>query len=347
MTKHRLCAAALLLATAGYQSAAMSAPPIDFTTYQGADRSELLLAAAQKEGEVTVYHVYPVLTAVEAAFTKKYGIKVKDWRADSESIVQRVITEARGGRFIADIMQNESAESQSLSREKLLAAVDSPSQKNLIPEAIPKHREWVGITLDVYVAAYNTDKLKKQDLPKTYQDLLDPKWKGKLSVEANDYMWFGALVESMGEAKGRKLFSDLVSTNGISFRKGHTLLTTLVASGETTMGLSNYYHTITPLKKKGAPVDFITLQPLIAQLGAIAVTKKAPHPAAAMLFYDFMLNEGEQIISDEGYAVTAKKIPSPFAGIPMKVVDPDAALDNQDKWTKTYNDVLLNGVKPK
>jgi iron(III) transport system substrate-binding protein len=327
---------------AGLHIPAMSAPAtVDFTTYDGADRNELLLAAAQKEGELTVYHVYPVLTAVEAAFTKKYGIKIKNWRADSESVLNRVVSEAHGGRNDVDIVQNESAENQALHREKLLAPINSPYQKNLIAEAMPNHKEWTGITIDVYVAAYNTNHVKKEDLPKTYQDLLDPKWKGKLSVEANDYLWFSSLLSAMGEEKGRKLFSDIVATNGMSFRKGHTLLSTLVASGEATMGLSAYYLTVTPLKKKGAPIDYIALQPLIAQLGAIGVTRKAPHPAAAMLFYDFVLNEGEQIMSDEGYAVTSKKIKSPFAGVPMKMVDPDVALDNQAQWTKNYNEVLM------
>ncbi|HEY4074559.1 MAG TPA: extracellular solute-binding protein [Herbaspirillum sp.] len=346
MNKLLIKISALILIAGGWHISAIGAPSgMDFATYHGADRNELLIAAAQKEGEVSVYQDYPVMTAVEAAFTKKYGIKVKSWRADSESILQRVITEARGGRNEVDVIQNNSPENQALHREKMLQMVNSPYQKELMPEAIPNHKEWVGFTLDVYLGAYNTDKVKKEDLPKSYEDLLDPKWKNKLSIEANDYGWFNALIAAMGEEKGRKLFTNIVKTNGMSFRKGHSLMAALVASGEAQMALSSYYCTIPPLKKKGAPIGMTTLQPLIGQMGTVALLKKAQHPAAAMLFYDFLITEGQQIIVDGGYVATTKKIVSPFDKVPMKIIDPDVALDSQDKWVKTYNDILLSNAK--
>ena len=331
--------------TVGWLIPARAAPAgMDFATYQGADRNELLIAAAKKEGEVSVYQVYPVILDVEAAFTKKYGIKVKSWRADSESVLQRTVTEQRGGRTDLDISQNNSPENTALHREKLLQAIDSPYQKELMPGAVPAHKEWAGVTMDVYVTAYNTDKVKKEELPKSYEDFLNPKWKNKLAIEANDYAWFNALIAAIGEDKARKLFTDIVKTNGLTFRKGHSLMAGMVSSGETWMALSAYYLTVPPLQKKGAPIAMTPIQPLIGQLGTVAVLKKAPHPAAAILFYDFMITEGQQIIADGGYVATTRKITSPFENVPMKVIDPDVALDNQQKWVKTYNEILLNNA---
>ncbi|MDB5776662.1 MAG: fbpA 3 [Herbaspirillum sp.] len=313
--------------------------------YQGGDRDDLLIAAAKKEGEVSIYQAYPALNSVEAAFTKKYGIKVKNWRAGSEAILQRVITESRGSRFDVDIVQNNAPEQEALHREKLLQEVYSPHLKDLVPGASPAHKEWVGITLDVWTAAYNSDKIKKEDLPKTYQDLLNPKYKNKLGVEANDYGWFGYLLSELGEPQSKKLFSDIVKTNGMSFRKGHSLLATMVSSGEVPIGLSLYSWTVPPMKKKGAPVEPLLLQPILAQFSTMAMVKKAPHPNAAMLFYDFMLNEGQQILADQDFVVTTKKIVTPFTNVPLKILDPGRALDTQDKWTQEYENILIKNDK--
>ncbi|HEY4317482.1 MAG TPA: extracellular solute-binding protein [Herbaspirillum sp.] len=331
--------------TGAWQSAVAAPSGIDFATYTGPDRNELLVAAAKKEGEVSVYQAYPALSVVEAAFTKKYGIKVKSWRADSETILQRVVTEARGGRNEVDIVQNNSPEQEGLHREKLLQEVKSPYLADMIPEAFPTHREWVGLTQDIWIAAYNSEKVKKEDLPKTYEDLLDPKWKGRLAVEANDYAWFGNLVAAMGDQKARKLFADLVANNGMSFRKGHSLLAALIASGEVPIGLSVYSWSVAPLKKKGAPIEPLLLQPVLAEFSALAMIKKAPHPAAAVLFYDFLFSEGQQILSDLYFIPASKKIKHAFTGVPIKYIDPGLAIDSQDKNKKVYDDVLLKNAK--
>jgi iron(III) transport system substrate-binding protein len=317
----------------------------EMAAYQGADRHDRLVAAAKNEGgELSVYHVYPNLPVVMAAFTNKYGIKIKAWRSGSEGVLRKVTSEARAGRFEVDVVQNNAPENEAAHREKLLQEVRSPYLKDLIPEASPAHKEWVGITLDVFSAAYNTDKVKKDELPKSYQDLLDPKWKGRLGIEADDHHWFGTLAATLGEKQTHKLFSDIVATNGISVRKGHSLLTNLVASGEVPLGLTVYSWNPEQLKQKGAPVEGHLLQPVIAQFSTIAMLKKAPHPYSALLFHDFMLNEGQQLLADVKFVPTSRKIESPISRVPLKFIDPAAALDMQDKWLKSYDEVV---VKPR
>jgi iron(III) transport system substrate-binding protein len=314
--------------------------------YQGADRDAKLVAEAKREGELSIYHAYPALTKILDAFSKKYGIKVNAWRAGSEAIVQRLSTEARAGRHEVDIVQNNAPENEFAHREKLLQEVRSPYLADLIPQAVPAHHEWAGITLDVWTAAYNTNKVKKEDLPKSYADLEDPKWKGKLGVEADDYGWFGALLSELGEAQGTKIFNNIISTNGISVRKGHSLLGTLVASGDVPLALTIYDWNPPQLKDKGgAPIEAFFIPPVIAQPSTIAMLKGAPHPAAALLFYDFMLSEGQQMLAKIHYTVTSKKLPSKLAGVPVKFIDPGKAIDNQDKWLKQYDEIVLKKAR--
>jgi len=315
--------------------------------YEGESRMQRLIDEAKKEGELTWYESAPVedVSAIIDAFTKKYGIKVKLWRSSSENVLQRIVNEARGGRFDVDIVENNAPEMEALHREKLLQQVNSPHFNDLIPQAISPHKEWVGTTIDVFVQAYNTGNIKKEELPRTYQDLLDPKWKGRLGIEAEDYGWFATLVQELGGAKGIKLFKDIVAANGISVRKGHTLLTNLVASGEVPLGLTIYNYKPEQLKQKGAAIDWFLIPPTIAQFRCVGLAKKAPHPHAALLFYDFVLSEARPILFKKGFITTSKKFEGPLNKLPLKFIDPVAALDMQDEWLKIYEEVITNKAK--
>jgi len=333
-----MTALATALLVAGGSSAAFAAPLTvqEIATYTGADRQERLIEGAKKEGELVVYHAYPQLSTVMAAFTKKYGIKVTPWRAGSEAILQRVGSEARARRYTVDIVQNNAPENEAAHREGLLQEVRSQYLGDLMPGAVPAHKAWVGITVDVFSAAYNTNSVKKEELPKTYRDLLDPKWKGRIAVEAEDHGWYATLVELMGEPQGSKLFADISATNGIQVRKGHSLLAGLVASGEVPLALSVYSWNPDQLKIKGAPIEGLLLQPVVGQFSTVGMLKRAPHPNAAALFYDFVLNEGQQILADIRFVPTSKKVVSPIGDAQIKLIDPSKALDMNEKWHKQY-----------
>src|SRR5690349_18876111 len=148
--------------------------------YDGADRSARILAGAKKEGVVNVYTSETVddLAALSAAFQNKYGVRINVWRGSAENILQRAVVEARGGRFDVDAIETGATTMESLEREQLLQPVSSPAFADLKPEAIRPHREWTGTRYNVLVAAYNTGAVNKADLPKSYEDLAQPKWKG-------------------------------------------------------------------------------------------------------------------------------------------------------------------------
>src|SRR5258708_30104856 len=203
--------------------------------YSGADRMNRIVAAAKKEGTLTIYATFAekAQPTLIKPFESRYGVKVKVWRAGTDKVLQRTLAEAAARRYEVDVVHFGSPEMEALSREKILQAVASPAHKDLLPGSVPAHREWAATLLSVWVQVYNTKLIKKADLPKTYRDLLDPKWKGKLGIEAKDEDWFASVVDIMGGGeKGLKFFRDLVARNGISARTGHTLLNNLVIAGE-------------------------------------------------------------------------------------------------------------------
>jgi iron(III) transport system substrate-binding protein len=305
---------------------------------QPAERIE----AARREGEVMVYHSTQTedLKPVFEAFTQKYGVRVKDWRSSSENVVQRVVSETRAGRHEVDFIENNGPEMEALRRERMLRRMESAHYAELRPGALPPHHEYVTSTMDVFVQAYNTGKVKREELPKTFRDLLDPRWKGRLGIEAEDFAWFGTLLAEIGEAQGRKLFDEILSANGMSIRKGHTLLANLVASGEVPLALTVYNYKPQQLKAKGASIDWIVLQPAIAQLHSVAVHANAPHPNAAMLLYDFFIGEGQAILAARNFVASSAKVPSAFGDMPIKFIDPAQATDLQDRWTRLWEETV-------
>jgi len=315
-------------------------------TYEGADRQARLIDGAKKEGELSIYYSHPIVKTMADTFGQKYGIKIKLWRGGSEAIMQRVTAESRAGRHELDVLFSTSADTEAAVREKLLQEVRSPFHQDLIAGAVPAHRQWAAFNLDVFTASYNTKLVKKEDLPKTYQDLLDPKWKGKLAVEANDHVWWGALSADIGEETARKLFDSIIATNGMSVRKGHSLLAGMVASGEVPMALTVYSWNPEQLKRKGAPVEGLYLRPLFAYPASVALMNKANSPNAAMLFYDFVLNEGQKLMAEADYGPTSKKVDSHLRNVQgIKLIDAVQALDQQERWMKMYEDSVTKKAK--
>ena len=313
-------------------------------SYSGADRMERIVAAGKKEGTLTIYTTFaekdqPTLVR---PFEAKYGVKVNIWRAGTDKVLQRTLVEASAKKYDVDLIHFGSPEMEALSREKILQAVNSPVHKDLQPGSVPAHREWAATLLSVWVQAYNTQLIKKGDLPRTYKDLLDPRWKGKLGIEAKNQDWFASVVDVMGGGeKGLKFFRDLVAQNGISLRTGHTLLTNMVIAGEVPLALTLYNYMPEQAKKRGAPIDWFALEPAVARSNAVGVARRAPHPNAALLFYEYMLGEGQQYLVKMDYVPSNTKAPSPLKNVKILQTDPVRSLDETDKWTKLFEDVVL------
>jgi iron(III) transport system substrate-binding protein len=334
--------AAMVMTVLHGSAVAQGSRTAEIAAYTGADREQRLLEGGKREGALTMYSNAPTddNAALVGAFEKKYGIKVNLYRASSEEIRQRALAEAGARRFDVDFILNNGPAMEALAAEKLLAEVKSPHLADVMARAIPPHREWAGFCLNVLVQAYNTDLIKKTELPKSYSDLLDPGWKGRIAIEADDSDWFAGLMGELGEDAGVKLFRQIAAANGFSARKGHTLLTNLVAAGEAPLALTVFNYTAEQLKKRGAPIDWFAIAPLISMPNSVAIARMAPHPAAAVLMFDFMLSDAQKILSDRDYVATSRKVGSPLDRDRLTVMDSAAALAQGEKRERLYHQII-------
>lgn len=336
-------AAAVLSFSVPGQAAAADAASVGIALYEGADRDQRLLQNAKREGSLTFYSTLPAGDGkvVVADFEKKYGIKVNLWRASANDVLQRAMAEGAANRFEWDVINASAPEMEALHRERLLQAVNSPYFKDLIPGSVASHKEWTAIYYNVYVQAYNTSRVKKAELPKSYQELLNPRWKGRLGIEEKSQEWFAAVVQGMGEEKGLRFFRELVAKNGLSIRSGVSLLHNLVVAGEVPLALTVYSYLPLEAKSEKAPVDwFVIEEPAIGRANGLGLSRKAPHPHAALLFYDFMLTDAQIFLGKKKRITASKKIESPLKGVKIKILEPSVVVEEYNKWTKLYENVL-------
>jgi ABC-type Fe3+ transport system substrate-binding protein len=339
----------LLVTCCGTPASAEPGNPllVELANDSGPNRTAKLIEGARREGALAVYSSATTedMAVLAAAFEKKYGVKVRIWRASSENIVQRAVVEARGGRFDADVIETGALAMEAMQREKLFQEVKTSALAELLPAAVLPHREWIGTRFNVFAAAYNTGLIKRDELPQSYNDLKDRKWRGKLGMEAEDSDWFGAVVSELGEEAGLNLFRAIVTANGISVRKGHTLLANLVVSGEVPFALTTYAYKIAQLKKGGAPIDWLIIPPGVARFEGVGVARRSPHPHAAILFFEFMLTDAQELLLNRDFFPTSRKSRDLPVGTSVTFLDPARGLDENQKWNKYFREIILNQAR--
>jgi len=302
-----------------------------------------LLDRAKREGSLTLYtSLAPTESKPLAdAFEKKYGVKVQLWRGQSDEVVQRAVTEAKGRRFAVDVVETNGPEMEMIAREQLLGELHSAYVSDLPANAIPAHRTWFPDRMNYFVVGYNTAKVKRGDIPATYEGFTDPKWKGRIALEATDAEWMATLIKTSPANKGTDVVRKIAALQP-SLRKGHVLLASLVAAGEVPVGLAMYNSNIETLKRKGAPIDFVPVQPVVARPQGIGVARNAPHPNAAALFAEFVLSpDGQKLFESMGRVPASTKITSEFNKFPFVVIEPVTVLDEAAKWDKQWNELFV------
>src|SRR5712672_4848770 len=302
--------------------------------YHGADREKRIIEGAKKEREVVVYTSLNLKDSVPIVevFERKYGVKVRLWRSSSEKVLQRAVAEARAGRFSCDILETNGPEMEAMHREELLEEFFSPHFKDLPPAAFPRHQHYVADRFNFFTIAYNTNLVKANEVPNTYEDLLNPRFAGRVGLEASDVDWFGAVVKSMGEEKGLAFFRKLAAAKP-EMRSGHTLMAELVSSGEIPLAATIYNHNAERLLVKGAPIRWKALEPTFGRPNAVAVAKRAPRPHAALLFADFMLSiEGQTLIKERNRVPASTAVQTSLNSFPYEMIDPAIVLDEAEKW---------------
>jgi iron(III) transport system substrate-binding protein len=288
-----------------------------------AQSSPELVDAARKEGSLNLYtsNAAPTLQALIADFEKRYGVRVNAWRASSIKVLQRLAVEKRAHRWDFDAVSVSGLEIEALYREGLLQEIRSSLHADMIDGSLPAHRGWAPQFINVFVQAYNTNLVRKQDLPNRWTELLDVRWKGKLGAEAASGEWYCTLLKHMGEKAGDELLRSIAARNGLSVHPGNSVLANMVISGEVSLALSAYTHIVYEAKHRGAPIDAFIIEPLIGRVNGVGVSRKPPHPSAARLFYEYNIGESQPLMAELHYLSPLKKLSAPQRSANMVFVD--------------------------
>ena len=263
------------------------------------------------------------------------------WRALSENVVQRALTESRGGRHGMDVVETNAPEVEALAREATVAPFHSPYLADLPAWAIPPHRRWFADRANLWVVGYNTGKVRPEELPATLEGFGDPRWNGRLALEATDSDWMYGIVNFMGEERGLAFFRKLAGLKP-EMRKGHILVAQLVAAGELAVCLTIYSGNADSIKAKGGPIDWAAVEPLVGRPQAIALAKNAAHPHAALLFADFMLSpEGQKLLADLGRIPSSRTQRTLLDQYRHVMVDPVKWLNEAPKWQQVWTELFL------
>lgn len=322
-----------------------------YESLTGQERRDTLLKDAKSEGEVSLYTsmTSEVAGAVTKAFTEQTGVKVNLYRAASETVLQRILQEASANHAGADVVETDALEMASLAKEQLVAPYKGERRDLVAKEG--QFESWTADRYNLFAPSWNTTKVPAGAQPTSWESLADPKWDGALAMELNDYDWYLTLYEywqKQGKSTSEidKLFSDMA--NGAKVVKGHTVMGEMLSAGQYSVAASNYTYIVQKAINKGAPVMYEPMvQPVIARAQGAAPLKSAPHPAAALLFQDWLLTEGQKVFVDQGLtpSIEPEGLKDPLEGIEVIPVDVNQLLDKQKEWSTRYDQLLSHSDK--
>jgi iron(III) transport system substrate-binding protein len=315
----------------------------------GKERRDKLVKLAQEEGTLDFYTsmTSDVANAVAEAFSDSFDVDVNVYRAGSETVLQRILQESGAGYAGSDVVETNTLEMFALNKEGLLA--DYKGERRDMVANTGQFPGWTATRYNLFSPSWNTKQVKPADAPKSWEDLADPKWNGKLAMELSDYDWYLSLYgywEKQGKSKQEidKLFADMA--DGAKIVKGHTVMGELLSAGQFSVAASNYTYLVQHVMDKGAPVNYRPLvQPVIARPNGVGLVKTANHPAAAMLFYDWLLEEGQQVLVDQGLtpSIAPPGSPDELKGVEVIPVDVETLLKDSETWSKKYDELVAKG----
>jgi ABC-type Fe3+ transport system substrate-binding protein len=339
----RLCSRVAALAAAFAATPAFSA-------------DQALIDAAKKEGSVTWYTTQIinqfVLPAAQA-FQKKYGITVNYIRADSAEVVVRVANEGHAGKVQADVVDG-TLTTPALEKQGLVMKYVPDSAQALPKQYVDPNGYWVATNLYVLTPAFNTDLVPKGTEPKTYQDLLDPKWKGKIAWSSSAGSSSGApgfvgnVLKEMGEDKGMDYLRALAKQQVTGIPVSARQVLDQVIAGEYAVALQTFNNHSVISAAQGAPSQWIPMNPAMGVLSVISVTEGAPHSNAGKLLVDFLASsDGQKLFRDADYIPVDPAVPPKIADLRpdgetfrANYFTPETVESSIPQWAKIASDLF-------
>lgn len=314
-----------------------------------APANELLVNGAKKERNLLLYLSTNLVdaNALIQRFNQKYPfIKVDFYRTENEKLLNKILTEARAGKFNADDILISSFEVRVLLQRGLIQKYASPESR-YYPQGFKDPKGfWTSVYSIPRVIAYNTKLVPHGAAPKSYEDLLDPAWKEKILMSDSAFLWFTGFLSYRGEEKGLDYMRRLAAQRP-GFQSSSTLINQLVAAGEFPIGASDVYaHNVEVMKKKGAPIEWVpTAEPIVTGLKPICLSSKGLHPNSGKLFIDFALSkEGQELIRSFNRIPDREDVPSDpprlKSGVKLYPADPRWG-DGYAQHAKQFREIFL------
>ena len=299
------------------------------------DHTTRLIEGAKKEGKLLWYTALNIKDA--DMLTKRFGekypfVKTQTLRLGTFQLLTKIQTEARAGAFKGDVIEIAGVTGHILKRDGVFAKYTSPESRFYPDSVKDPDQTWTSFFINTHVLVYNTNLVKKDELPRTFQEIINPKWKDKV-VMSEDFDIYGMMLKVMGRDKGLD-FMRRLAAQGVGIRDGYTLAVQGVASGEVPLGLNLYGTRTEEFKKKGAPIDWIPMEFVLASLEPLAVTANAANPNAARLFVDFLLSKEAQGLMRQRFRIPSRPdVPPdpPELTKGLNVIPTDLSLAEQSK----------------
>ena len=316
-----------------------------------AERQARLVSGSKKEGTVTWYAAMnrPNLQEIIGVFESEYPfVKVNVLPGSGGALLNRVLTENRARSYQWDIFNTRSMTLNTMKQAGAIMRYQSPVRRLLREGFVDKEGYFSGLFATPMVFSFNTKLVVSKEAPRTFEDLTNPKWKGKMGLDSESFDWLAALLDYYGESKGTEL-AEKIGNQQLNIRRGENLLTQLVAAGEFQVHIDSYYHEAVDKKKSGAPLDYNFPQPFIPVKSAAAIYLSAhpPHPYSAALLVDFLLSKkGQEIMFNQGRWVSHREVTTkgPYDIGDRKTVVPSPLNwgDRYKELTDLYKKLLLH-----
>ncbi|WP_156377051.1 ABC transporter substrate-binding protein [Microbacterium sp. Root53] len=343
-------------ALAGCSTAKAAEGSEEIALASGADRQQMLEEGAADEGKLMWYTTTipdQLANPLAEAFEEKYPFAdVEIYRANSTDVASKVIKEYQAGSHFVDVVDGTGTATM-LESTDAIQPFTSP-ELDAYPDSAKDPEGFSAPQLMYFMAvAYNTDMVSPDDVPQTYEDLLDPKWKGRMSWSTSPTsggpLFLGNLMEAWGEDRAMDYFDDLAAQQMQNVDASGRAVLDRVISGQVPIGVQLFNDQIVDAASKGAPVDWAPLNPVTAQYSRVALAKYPPHPHTAMLFLDFILSEeGQEIIRDgngipahpEVDALTPELKPEQ-GGFEAQFTDPEQVMKQTNEWADLYEEMFM------
>ncbi len=326
--------------TAGQILAKVSKLPAD-------QRQKVLMEKAKAEGEVAFYSSLQAqqIDPFVRVFQKRYPfIKVNPYRVSGNRQVLKIQTEMNAGNNFFDVTNGSAEQAQAIKKIGALDPYFSPQRDFFTAPNKDKDGYFTSFYVIPIVLGYNVKMVKPAEVPKTYEDLLQPRWKGNMFFDDEAYEWSAVLQKHWGRDKALQYMKALAKQD-LRMMRGRTQQTQLLAAGERPIAIVLSGHTVLDLKAAGAPVDLVTLDPYFAQANKLMFARHAPHPHAAALFYDWAISEeGQSMITTFGRVVARKGVKQRFPELVQKesfLVDVDFIGPIMDQTGKEFSQIFL------